>query len=124
MHFNLETASNKYVISGYSAGTLHLGERTICRSLIITPEHLLTDWPPQEFAHLAEEHFQVLVTLQPQIVLLGTGQQQRFPPAQLLRLMLQAGIGVEVMDTAAACRTYNLLLMEGRAVAAALLLQG
>ena len=124
MRFNLETASNKHVIQGYAHGQIQIGEREIRRSVIVTPERLLDDWPPQDFAHLEAEHFTLLVALQPQIVLLGTGARQRFPQAPVLRVLLQAGIGVEVMDTYAACRTYNLLMMEGRLVAAALLLEG
>lgn len=124
MRFNLETASNKHVIQGYADGRVQIGGQEICRSVIVSPERLLTDWPPQGFADLEAEHFRVLVELQAQIVLLGTGQRQRFPQPQLLRVLLQAGIGVEVMDTSAACRTYNVLMMEGRLVAAALLLEG
>jgi uncharacterized protein len=71
---------------------------------------------------LAEAHFEVIAGLEPEIVLLGTGGRQRFPRPSLLRSLLARGVGVEIMDTAAACRTYNIIMLEGRRVAAALLL--
>ena len=72
-----------------------------------------TTWTPA--------HFDVLVALQPQLVIFGSGARLRFPPPRLLAGLMAARIGVETMDTAAACRTYNVLLAEGRAVVAALL---
>jgi uncharacterized protein len=62
------------------------------------------------------------LTLEPEIVLLGTGRRQQFPHPRLTQALLEQGVGVEVMDTAAACRTYNVIMLEGRRVAAALLL--
>lgn len=124
MQFNLETASSRYVIGGYGVGWIRVGEQEIRHSVIVSAERLLTAWPPQCFADLEAEHFAALLELRPEIVLLGTGSCQRFPHPSLLRTLLQAGMGVEVMNTFAACRTYNLLVMEGRVVAAALLLEG
>lgn len=91
------------------------------RSLVVTPQTVL-DWPPETFADLDARHMEPVLELGPEIVVLGTGEQQRFPSKDVLAAATNIGIGVEVMDTAAACRTYNVLVGEGRAVAAALLM--
>jgi len=96
--------------------------RNFAGALIVTPERLVSDWPPQTFGDLVEAHFEVIASLEPEVVLLGTGSRQRFPRPPLIRSLLARGVGVEIMDTAAACRTYNIIMLEGRRVAAALLL--
>jgi uncharacterized protein len=80
-------------------------------------------WPVARFDELAEEHFAQLLQLRPELVIFGSGTRLRFVRPALLRPLITAGIGVETMDTAAACRTYNVLASEGRMVAAALLLE-
>lgn len=122
MRFSLDTDANRYVIKSYGLGWINVNEREIRRSVIVTPERLVADWPPQTFADLEEGHFVAIQPLEPEIVLLGTGDRQRFPHPRLTRSLLERGIGVEVMDTAAACRTYNIIMLEGRRVAAALLM--
>jgi uncharacterized protein len=82
----------------------------------------LLDWPPASFEALTAAHLQSLLALKPEIVLLGTGELQRFPRPDIIRPLVEAGIGVEVMTVPAACRTYNILVAEERRVAAALLL--
>jgi uncharacterized protein len=81
----------------------------------------LSDWQVAGFAELTLAHFERLRALQPEVVLLGTGDKLQFPAAELLAPLIQAQIGVEVMDRAAACRTFNLLAGDGRNVVAALL---
>ncbi len=125
MRFNLDTCDARtYFIKGYGPGWVNINEQEIRRSVIVAPEQLLTDWPPQTFADLEATHFEALLTLDLEIVLLGTGQRQRFPHPKLTAVLPANGVGVEVMDTFAACRTYNLLMLEGRRVAAALLIVG
>ena len=80
-------------------------------------------WPVDEFAALSAEHFAALAELGPELVIFGSGVRLRFPPAALLRPLIERRIGIETMDTAAACRTYNVLLAEGRTVVAALLFE-
>ncbi|MEW5756923.1 MAG: Mth938-like domain-containing protein [Pseudomonadota bacterium] len=96
-------------------------EEVFTRSLILMPQTLIRDWPPQSFAELAAESLNVLLGYPLEIILLGTGARQQFPGLDVTRLFMQKGIGVEVMDTAAACRTYNILMTDGRGVAAALI---
>ena len=80
-------------------------------------------WPVDAFAALSAEHFAALAELGPELVIFGSGVRLRFPPAALLRPLIERRIGIETMDTAAACRTYNVLLAEGRTVVAALLFE-
>ena len=82
---------------------------------------MLTDWPPQALDQLREAHFEPILALQPELVLLGTGTRQGFVPPPLLKCFYAAGIGIEMMTTDAACRTFNLLAAEDREVVAALL---
>ena len=91
------------------------------RPIVVTPDQVLTDWHAQEFAALDESHFVYFLSLKPEVVLLGTGRQLRFPHPRLYRQLTDAHIGVESMDTPAACRTYNILMAEDRKVVAAIL---
>ena len=90
-------------------------------SCIITPTLILDDWPPESFADLTHSHFEQLIELEPELVLFGAGVLFKFPEPSLTRSLIDANIGVEVMDTPAACRTYNVLVLEERKVIAALL---
>jgi uncharacterized protein len=78
-------------------------------------------WNAESFESLAPDHFARIAALRPELVIFGSGARLRFPAPALLRPLIDAGIGVETMDTAAACRTYNVLLAEGRSVVAGLL---
>ena len=91
-------------------------------SLVVSGERLVTDWPATSIDALTADHLAAILELGPEIVLLGSGAAFRFAEAALLAPLCQAGIGVEVMDTPAACRTYNILLGEGRNVVAALVI--
>lgn len=136
MKFNLEVGAGNYTIESYGAGRINIavpGEPTfpgatrdrqesLTRSFIITPAQLVRDWPPQTFKDLTASHFDALAALQPEVVLLGCGARLRFLPASLSAALTEHAIGVEAMDTGAACRTYNILMAEGRNVAAALLM--
>jgi uncharacterized protein len=94
----------------------------LTKSFIVAPDRLVEDWPPQRFDELTGEHLQAALALEPEILIIGTGSQQHFLPGELMAALSRGGIGVEVMDTAAACRTYNVLLSEDRKVVAALLM--
>ena len=94
------------------------------RSSVIVPwAGDVTPWPADAFAALTEAHFEALAALAPELVIFGSGARIRFPRPALLESLLARRIGVETMDTAAACRTYNILLAEGRSVVAALLFE-
>jgi uncharacterized protein len=121
MKFQLDSAAAAYQIQSYQRGAyIVVNRQTYAHSLIISPRHFAA-WPPASFEQLSAEDFEALAALQPKIVLFGSGAALRFPPAAVLAPLINSGIGVEVMDTGAACRTYMVLLAEGREVAAALL---
>jgi uncharacterized protein len=85
---------------------------------VVTPERILRDWRPRSVEELEARDLEALVALGAEIVLIGTGAVQRFPAPEVLAPLRGRRIGVEVMDTAAACRTYNILVAEGRSAAA------
>lgn len=116
-----DTTIGLYQIRAYSGGTIIINDRSLERSCVVMPDRLLTDWPPQRMAELTADHLAVVADLAPELVLVGSGRQSRFPPRELLAPLLAKGIGCEVMDTAAACRSYAVLAAEGRRVAAALM---
>lgn len=122
MKFTLADNSNNYTIRSYEPGELLINEQRYSNSVIATSNQIIDDWPPQRFEDITSEHFTALANLTPQIVILGTGAEIKFPEPALYANLVNQGIGVEVMATSAACRTYNLLVTEGRNVAAALLL--
>ena len=89
---------------------------------MVGAERLVTEWPARSIQSLTADHFAAIVEMHPDIVLLGTGARLAFPDPARLAPLYKAGIGVEVMDTPAACRTYNILVGEGRNVVAAVIL--
>lgn len=93
-------------------------------SLLVMPDRLVTDWPPQRFEDLAPEHFEVMASDAPEVVLFGSGATLRHPDPRLYAALTRRGIGVETMDTGSACRTYNFLMTDRRRVLAALLMIG
>jgi uncharacterized protein len=94
------------------------------RSVVVPWQGSVADWPVERFDALAAEHFAALAAMKPELVIFGSGPRIRFAKPALLRPLIDARIGVETMDTPAACRTYNVLLAEGRSVVAALLFEG
>ncbi|HZT62735.1 MAG TPA: Mth938-like domain-containing protein [Burkholderiales bacterium] len=119
LHLESRTALNTF--TGYGEGYVMVNGERIERSVVVLPDRILTDWPAGRFDELVPEHFAALADLGREIVLLGTGNRLRFPRPEIIRPLIGAGIGVEVMDLQAACRTYNILMAEERKVAAALL---
>ncbi|HMM71267.1 MAG TPA: Mth938-like domain-containing protein [Rhodocyclaceae bacterium] len=119
-----DTSNHGQTITAYGPGWFEVAGVRIETSLIIMPDRLIRDWArgsgtgPEPFS---ASQLASLAELNCAILLLGTGPTQRFPERQLLRPILRAGLGIEIMTTPAACRTYNLLASEGRSVAAALL---
>ncbi|MES9957827.1 MAG: Mth938-like domain-containing protein [Sedimenticola sp.] len=122
MKFTETDPSSGYTIKAYSDGKIVIDEKVFTSSLIVTPEQVIPDWRPHSFDNLADGDFEQIVDLKPDLVLLGTGEKHRFPSPTLYHALVNAGIGLETMTTPAACRTYNILMQEGRRVAAALLL--
>lgn len=122
MKLHLANAAGMNLFTGYGKSYVEINRQRYENSLIVLPGKIVKDWEIASFEHLATAHFEFLASLAPEIVLLGTGTRLRFPAPALTRSLVTAQIGLEIMDTAAACRTYNILATEGRKVAAALLL--
>jgi len=122
MELTLDDSSSKYLIRSYESGKLLINETLFLQSVIITPTQLIHPWQPYRLAELTETHLLEILKLKPQIVLLGTGLTWQMLKPELLVPFYQAQVGIEIMDTAAACRTFNVLAAEKRNVAAALLI--
>jgi uncharacterized protein len=122
LKLHLTTSATQKIFTAHGAGYVMVGGERFNHSVVVTPEQVWLDWLPLGFETLEETHFDYFLPLKPEILLLGTGELQRFPHPRLYRKLIEARIGVECMDTPAACRTYNILMAEGRKVAAAILL--
>ena len=120
MKFEQDNPAGRNTFTGYGEGYVEVNRQRHATSLVVSADRVITDWPAKSIEALTADHFAAVLALRPEIVLLGTGASFTFPPGPLLTPLRQAGIGVEVMDTPAACRTYNILLGEGRNVVAAL----
>ncbi len=110
------------MIRSYEPGKLTINDTVYRRSVVVMPERIIEDWQPQSFDELTTEYVLELIKLELEILILGTGATLRFPSAEVTGRLAEQGIGLEVMDTAAACRTYNILVSEDRRVVAALLM--
>ena len=110
-------------ITGYGAGWIAINGQRIHHSVVLRSSGERANWECAHFDDLSAEHFAPLVESQPELVVFGSGPTLRFPRPAWIRRLAEAGIGVETMDTAAACRTYNILAGEGRRVVAALLVE-
>lgn len=136
MKFSRELSEGLYTIHAYredevivnsprrEEGVDEDGRLALRQSFIISPQRLLRDWPPATIGQVEAEHLSALSGLGLEVILLGTGKQLRFPAAGQLAALVSLGIGYEVMDTPAACRTYNILAGEGRQVGAAIIIEG
>ncbi len=140
MKFSLEQNSG-FTIRGYDEGRITVvipprhplrevinieqdedGNACLTESFIITRQDLTSDWSPESLEQLEPQHLTTLLAYEPELILLGTGARLRFPSGETMARVQQAGVGLEVMDTAAACRTFNILVSEGRNVVAALMM--
>jgi len=110
-------------ITGYGPGWVGVGADKITRSVVISSQGARIDWPSERFEDLGAGHFATLAELDAEVVIFGSGSRIRFPQPAWLKPLMARRIGIETMDTAAACRTYNVLAQEGRRVAVALLLE-
>jgi uncharacterized protein len=108
-------------ISSLSADAVSVNSVPYCRSIVVPWQGEVAAWGGESIEHLTPEDFLRLAELKPELVIFGSGARIKFPPASLLRPLIDRRIGFETMDTAAACRTYNILVGEGRSVVAALL---
>ena len=123
MQLSHERPDYAWVLRGADGRQARVNDRILERSFALAPDRLLEDWDtPAAIGELQPAHMEPLLALSPELVVLGTGARQVFPAAAVMAACLTRGIGIEVMDNAAAARTYNVLAGEGRRVVVALLL--
>lgn len=120
LHLTQDAESN--LVTGYGENWVELNSQRYTSSLIVMSDRIISNWQVADFASLTPEHFEKLAVLKPEVVILGTGKKHQFIHPRLCRSLAEIGIGVECMDTAAACRTYNFLVAEARKVIAALII--
>ncbi|BBL35961.1 hypothetical protein Nstercoris_02240 [Nitrosomonas stercoris] len=120
MKLHLANVSGLNIFSGYGDGYVIVNQERYVDNMIVLPEQIVEHWPVSTINQLDMAHFDPLLAVQPEIILLGTGAALQFPDKALMKNILARGIGLEVMDTQAACRTYNILTAEERHVAAAI----
>lgn len=121
MKLILDIPKGGYQIQSYTPGHLTINNKIYTHSVVVAKNTLL-DWEPQSLAELNSLHFQAIADQKPEVVILGTGEHLEFPPASIFELLINKNIGFEIMNTAAACRTFNVLIAEERKAIAALLL--
>jgi uncharacterized protein len=122
MRLTLDSSSNVNLIRSYSAGELRINDESFRSTLIVDAATIRAEPALANVQGLTKEHAVRILELEPEVVLLGTGPRQSFPAAEFGAQFLRAGVGYEVMDTGAACRTFNVLVSEQRRVVALLLL--
>ncbi|SER78082.1 Uncharacterized conserved protein, contains Mth938-like domain [Nitrosomonas sp. Nm51] len=122
MKLHLVNFDQQNVFSGYGDGYVMINRVRHEQNLIVFPDEIIEQWLVDSVDELSLEHFDNVLPRRPEIILLGTGVQLKFPDYALMARIIQTGIGFEVMDTQAACRTYNILVEEDRQVAAAIIL--
>ena len=122
MKLHLTSNAGLQMFSGYGAGYVAVNNVRYEKCVVVSPQSV-TEWTVLGFEGLTAADFGFIADLKPEIVILGTGAAQRFPLPELARALAATGVGVEVMDSKAACRTYNILAAEGRKVVAAILVE-
>jgi uncharacterized protein len=121
MKLHVTSTGGENVFTGYGDGYVSVNHTRYTHPVVVAAGRSVQAWEPGSFEALREADFEALLALGCEIIILGTGERHRFPPPEVLRPLAAAGVGLEVMDTRAACRTYNILIAEGRQVVAAVL---
>jgi uncharacterized protein len=122
MKLHLTTSENQNLITGYGENFIEVNKTRYAQSLIVLANQLNLDWKVMDFSTLTSSDFNAIIDMNPEVLLLGTGTKHQFLHPKLSQNLIAKNIPVECMTTAAACRTYNILMSEGRNVAAALIL--
>lgn len=122
MKLHLTTTENNNLITGCGVDFVEINRQRYTSNLIVMADKLLLDWQATDFMSLTAGHFEQIIELEPEVVLLGTGEKHQFLHPKIIQSLTENSIPLECMTTAAACRTYNILMSEGRNVVAALLI--
>ena len=122
MKFAQDSQDEGYVITAYDDNSVSINGKPFSQSLIVSTTQLNDDWNLTSIESLQTSHIEQILTLKPELIIIGTGDRLIFPAVEAYAAIIQQGIGVDFMDTGAACRTYNILMSEGRDVVAGLVL--
>jgi len=122
MKFAQDSQDEGYVITAYGEDTVSVNSKVFERSLIVANTEFNEDWGVAAIDQLAHEHITQILSFKPELIIIGTGSKLVFPAVEIYSAIIKRGIGVDFMDTHAACRTYNILMSEGRGVVAGLIL--
>ncbi len=120
---DLDNNESHYQIRAYKPGFLRVNDKVYTTSIILTANELIENWQPDDISKLTADSLQPVIDLHIDILLIGTGDKLIFPKMEIYGHLINHGIGVEIMDTSAACRTFNALSAENRRVAAALIVK-
>ena len=123
MKLQSDPHSGANTITGYGDGYIEINQAPYAHAVLLSSDRAISEWPVKTFEDLEAGHFSPMIDLKPELILIGTGKRQRFPKPELLKSLIAAKIGFEIMDSQAACRTYNILVGEGRQVLLALIVE-
>ncbi len=124
MELTLDRPDYEFFLRGADGTMALVNDRRLTRSFVLTPHHLFEDWGARDIGALSAADLEPLLALEPEVILIGCGDRQAFPPAAVMAACLRRGIGMEVMTNAAAARTFSVLASEGRQVVAGFMLPG
>ena len=122
MKFAQDSQEDGYVITAYDDNSVSINGKTFSQSLVVAGTRLHEHWDIADIELLTSSHIELVLSLQPELIIIGTGNNLVFPAVEIYSGIIEHGIGVDFMDTGAACRTYNILMSEGRDVVAGLIL--
>ncbi len=123
MKLQSDPHSGANTITGYGDGYIEINKIPYSHAVLLSSDGEILEWAIKSFEDLSPADFTQMAALKPELIIIGTGQRQRFPKPELLKTLIEAKIGFEVMDSQAACRTYNILVGEGRQVLLALIVE-
>ena len=122
MKFAQDSQEDGYVITAYDDNSVSINGKTFSQSLVVAGTRLHEHWDIEDIELLTSSHIELVLSFQPELIIIGTGNNLVFPAVEIYSGIIEYGIGVDFMDTGAACRTYNILMSEGREVVAGLIL--
>ncbi len=123
MKLQSDPHSGANTITGYGDGYIEINKIPYSHAVLLSPDGEILEWAVKSFEELSSSDFTQMASLKPELIIIGTGKRQRFPKPELLKTLIEAKLGFEIMDSQAACRTYNILVGEGRQVLLALIVE-
>jgi len=122
MKFSQDIINSNYRITAQELTRIRVNDTWLTQSFIVSPSTLIDNWNISSLSNLSEQHCEQLINMKPEVLIIGTGTTQCFPDTSIMRIFAKHQIGLEIMNSAAACRTFNILLGEDRHVVAGVIL--